>query len=131
MILRRQCGRAMTEAHNIAQPQYLDDDEFVGARQTAQIYGQALASAGYGAITTEIRKEDNFFYAEDYHQQYLHKTQMAIAGSQDVRFRQIFAFRLDLLWCLVYYAGSMTNLAVSGMWRKLRKMKVASSLKKP
>ena len=42
------------------------------------------------------------------------KTQTAIAGSQDVRFRQIFAFRLDLLWCLVYCAGSMTNLARFG-----------------
>ena len=60
---------------------YLDDDESLGcARQTAQIYGQALASAGYGAITTEIRKEDNFFYAEDYDQQYLHKNPNGYCG---------------------------------------------------
>ena len=36
-------------------------------------FGKALADAGYGAITTEIAPADQFFYAEDYHQQYLAK----------------------------------------------------------
>jgi peptide-methionine (S)-S-oxide reductase len=34
-------------------------------------YGTDLASAGFGEITTEIRPETDFFYAEEYHQQYL------------------------------------------------------------
>jgi peptide-methionine (S)-S-oxide reductase len=32
-----------------------------------------LSAAGYGAITTEIADAPAFYYAEDYHQQYLHK----------------------------------------------------------
>ena len=36
-------------------------------------YQQALTSAGYGAITTEILPAGMFWYAEDYHQQYLKK----------------------------------------------------------
>src|SRR3954470_6536291 len=50
-----------------------------GARQQAQaeasraMYQQELSAAGYGAITTEISPAPVFYYAEDYHQQYLHK----------------------------------------------------------
>jgi len=36
-------------------------------------YQQALNSAGYGQITTEILDAPEFYYAEDYHQQYLAK----------------------------------------------------------
>jgi peptide-methionine (S)-S-oxide reductase len=36
-------------------------------------YQERLSAAGYGPITTEIRDADKFFYAEDYHQQYLDK----------------------------------------------------------
>jgi peptide-methionine (S)-S-oxide reductase len=36
-------------------------------------YEDQLKASGYGAITTEIAPADTFFYAEDYHQQYLHK----------------------------------------------------------
>ena len=32
-----------------------------------------LAKAGYGTITTEIREAPEFYFAEDYHQQYLVK----------------------------------------------------------
>jgi peptide-methionine (S)-S-oxide reductase len=34
-------------------------------------YQRRLADAGYGEITTEIRPAPEFFFAEDYHQQYL------------------------------------------------------------
>ncbi|NED99790.1 peptide-methionine (S)-S-oxide reductase MsrA [Phytoactinopolyspora halotolerans] len=34
-------------------------------------YAQRLADAGHGAITTEIARLGEFYYAEDYHQQYL------------------------------------------------------------
>jgi peptide-methionine (S)-S-oxide reductase len=36
-------------------------------------YQERLTAAGYGEITTEIAPLDRFFYAEDYHQQYLYK----------------------------------------------------------
>ena len=38
------------------------------------MYQERLTAAGYGAITTEIDDSaDPFYYAEDYHQQYLDK----------------------------------------------------------
>ena len=43
------------------------------AEQSRPAYGQALAKVGYGAITTEIAEAPAFYYAEDYHQQYLAK----------------------------------------------------------
>ncbi|MEG3614476.1 peptide-methionine (S)-S-oxide reductase MsrA [Isoptericola haloaureus] len=44
------------------------------ARSTAERYGEVLAAKGYDPITTELRpaaEAGPFFYAEDYHQQYL------------------------------------------------------------
>ena len=46
------------------------------ARTTREAYQPRLTAAGYGDITTEIRPADEagtFYYAEDYHQQYLDK----------------------------------------------------------
>ncbi len=43
-------------------------------------YQQALSSAGYGAITTEIVTAPEFYYAEDYHQQYLAKNPGGYCG---------------------------------------------------
>ena len=43
-------------------------------------YQQALNSAGYGAITTEILDALEFYYAEDYHQQYLVKNPGGYCG---------------------------------------------------
>jgi peptide-methionine (S)-S-oxide reductase len=37
------------------------------------MYQQELGRAGYGTITTEIAEAGEFFFAEDYHQQYLAK----------------------------------------------------------
>jgi len=53
-------------------------EEIVAASRKA--YGSALASAGFGRITTEIAPLDAFFYAEDYHQQYLHKVPNGYCG---------------------------------------------------
>ena len=50
------------------------------ARQTCKTYGQALRQAGYGPITTEITIARQFFYAENYHQQYLHKVPNGYCG---------------------------------------------------
>lgn len=49
------------------------DDQAATARATAEAFGERLAAAGYGEITTEIAPLDTFYYAEGYHQQYLAK----------------------------------------------------------
>ena len=43
-------------------------------------YQQMLKDAGYDAITTEIIDAPEFYYAEDYHQQYLHKVPNGYCG---------------------------------------------------
>lgn len=43
-------------------------------------YAAKLAESGYGAITTEILDAPAFYYAEDYHQQYLHKVPNGYCG---------------------------------------------------
>lgn len=52
------------------------------AEASADAYGQALAAGGgrFGPITTEIRDAPDFFYAEDYHQQYLAKNPRGYCG---------------------------------------------------
>jgi peptide-methionine (S)-S-oxide reductase len=43
-------------------------------------YAKALAGRGFGAITTEIREAPPFYFAEDYHQQYLAKNPHGYCG---------------------------------------------------
>ncbi|MEQ9093988.1 MAG: peptide-methionine (S)-S-oxide reductase MsrA [Miltoncostaeaceae bacterium] len=43
-------------------------------------YGERLAAAGHPAITTEVRPAGAFYYAEHYHQQYLHKVPNGYCG---------------------------------------------------
>ncbi len=43
-------------------------------------YGARLAEAGYGPVTTEILEAPEFYYAEDYHQQYLAKVPNGYCG---------------------------------------------------
>jgi peptide-methionine (S)-S-oxide reductase len=43
-------------------------------------YQEALDAKGYGAITTEVAPAGAFYYAEDYHQQYLHKVPNGYCG---------------------------------------------------
>ncbi len=52
------------------------------AQASAEAYGQALAARGgrFGPITTEIGEAPDFFYAEDYHQQYLAKNPRGYCG---------------------------------------------------
>jgi peptide-methionine (S)-S-oxide reductase len=50
-----------------------DEDQRAAAEASRDAYQQMLSAAGYGAITTEIAPAGPFYYAEDYHQQYLDK----------------------------------------------------------
>ncbi|MFN2348778.1 MAG: peptide-methionine (S)-S-oxide reductase MsrA [Thioalkalivibrio sp.] len=50
------------------------------AEASREAYGQALAQRGYGTITTEILEAPPFYYAEDYHQQYLAKNPGGYCG---------------------------------------------------
>jgi peptide-methionine (S)-S-oxide reductase len=43
-------------------------------------YQQALTAAGRSEITTEVAEAGDFWYAEDYHQQYLHKNPLGYCG---------------------------------------------------
>ena len=50
------------------------------AEESKAMYGKALAADRYGAITTEIVDAGPFYFAEDYHQQYLAKNPMGYCG---------------------------------------------------
>jgi len=53
------------------------------AQRSRDAYQERLAAAGYGPITTEIAQLDperELYYAEDYHQQYLHKVPNGYCG---------------------------------------------------
>ena len=50
-----------------------DDEQRALAEATRDAYQAKLSAAGYKAITTEIVPAGPFYYAEDYHQQYLDK----------------------------------------------------------
>jgi peptide-methionine (S)-S-oxide reductase len=49
------------------------DEERRIAEASRDAYQAALKKAGFGEISTEIRERGPFYYAEDYHQQYLAK----------------------------------------------------------
>ena len=51
-----------------------DDEQRRVAESTRDAFQAKLAAAGYGTITTDIAAAGLFYYAEDYHQQYLDKT---------------------------------------------------------
>jgi peptide-methionine (S)-S-oxide reductase len=48
-------------------------EQEAAAKATRDAYQERLTAAGYGEITTEIAPLGEFYYAEDYHQQYLYK----------------------------------------------------------
>ena len=87
--------RAFWEAHNPTQGMrqgndvgtqyrsgiYVNDDaERKAAEASRDAYAAQLAKAGYGAITTEIQPAPEFYFAEDYHQQYLAKNPAGYCG---------------------------------------------------
>jgi len=56
------------------------DDQRRAAAASRDAYQRALSDRGHGAITTENRQAPEFYYAEDYHQQYLAKNPMGYCG---------------------------------------------------
>ncbi len=50
------------------------------AESSKKTFSEALSNSGYGPITTEILPAPTFFYAEDYHQQYLAKNPGGYCG---------------------------------------------------
>jgi peptide-methionine (S)-S-oxide reductase len=58
----------------------LNDDQAAAATASREAYEQALAKYRMGPITTEVAALGPFYYAEDYHQQYLAKNPNGYCG---------------------------------------------------
>jgi len=59
---------------------YYDETQRRAAEVSREIYQERLTAAGCGTITTEILPAPEFYYAEDYHQQYLAKNPAGYCG---------------------------------------------------
>ena len=57
-----------------------DESELAIAESSRDMFQAVLDDAGLGRITTEVGLDRHFFYAEDYHQQYLHKIPWGYCG---------------------------------------------------
>ena len=57
-----------------------DPAQQAAAERTRDAYAASLAAAGHGEITTEIAPAGPFYYAEEYHQQYLAKNPNGYCG---------------------------------------------------
>jgi peptide-methionine (S)-S-oxide reductase len=56
------------------------ESQRLAAEASREAYQRALDAAGHGRITTEIREAPEYYYAEDYHQQYLGKNPGGYCG---------------------------------------------------
>jgi peptide-methionine (S)-S-oxide reductase len=54
--------------------------QHAAARASRDLFAPRLAAAGFGPITTEIAEAGPFYWAEDYHQQYLSKNPTGYCG---------------------------------------------------
>jgi peptide-methionine (S)-S-oxide reductase len=59
---------------------YTDDTEEAEVEASRVAYQAALTAAGRGKITTAVAPLSGFYYAEEYHQQYLHKVPNGYCG---------------------------------------------------
>jgi peptide-methionine (S)-S-oxide reductase len=59
---------------------FYSDAQRVAAEASRAMYQKQLSAAGYGKITTEIIPASEFYYAEEYHQQYLAKNPNGYCG---------------------------------------------------
>jgi peptide-methionine (S)-S-oxide reductase len=57
-----------------------DAEQRAAAEESRRVYQARLSAAGKGTITTEIRDAPAFYYAEEYHQQYLAKNPDGYCG---------------------------------------------------
>jgi len=58
---------------------YTDEQQTL-AEASRDLYQKELMARRFGSITTEIKPASEFYYAEDYHQQYLHKNPNGYCG---------------------------------------------------
>ncbi|HBX37412.1 MAG TPA: peptide-methionine (S)-S-oxide reductase [Pseudohongiella sp.] len=58
----------------------VNDKQLEAAKASLDVAQQRLSAAGHDAITTEIRPLADFYYAEEYHQQYLDKNPAGYCG---------------------------------------------------
>ena len=72
--------RATTSAPSTARRSTGDEAQRAAAEATRDVYSEQLSETGYGEITTEIAPAGAFYYAEDYHQQYLDKNPDGYCG---------------------------------------------------
>ena len=56
------------------------EDQRKAAEESRAMFATRLSAAGYGDITTEVAQAGPFFYAEEYHQQYLAKNPNGYCG---------------------------------------------------
>src|ERR1700683_1817802 len=87
MTPRRECARATIAARNTARPSCGTTTPRAPPQASLSAYQQMLTAAGHGTITTELAQVDDagaggnrFYYAEDYHQQYLAKNPNGYCG---------------------------------------------------
>jgi len=95
LISLKQLLKVFWEAHNPTQGMQQGNDrgtqyrsaiytttpaQLLEAQKSSELYQEKLSRSGLGNITTEIRPLDNFYYAEDYHQQYLDKNPDGYCG---------------------------------------------------
>ena len=59
---------------------YTSDEQKAVAEDALGAYDEALRGRGYDPVTTEVAAAGPFYYAEDYHQQYLHKVPNGYCG---------------------------------------------------
>lgn len=57
-----------------------NDEQIVAAVASLEVFAKLLSEGGYGGITTEICPASEFYFAEDYHQQYLAKDPAGYCG---------------------------------------------------
>ena len=57
-----------------------NDAQLEAARESLSAYQRRLSEAGFGAITTEVASLGTYYFAEDYHQQYLAKNPNGYCG---------------------------------------------------
>ena len=59
---------------------YFTEAQKAAAESSLRLFQERLLAAGFGEITTEILPAPTFYFAEEYHQQYLHKNPAGYCG---------------------------------------------------